>query len=75
MFRGSTPGVGKISRTRPDRPRDLPNFLYNGYGVSFLGENGRVVALTTHPPSSAELEEKVQLYVCSPTGPPWPVLG
>jgi hypothetical protein len=29
-----------------------------------------------HPPTSkAEVEERVQLYICSPSGPSWPVLG
>jgi hypothetical protein len=27
------------------------------------------------PPSSAEVKERVQLYVYSPSGPSWPVLG
>jgi len=29
-----------------------------------------------HPsPSSAEVEGRVELYICSPSGPPWPLLG
>jgi len=29
-----------------------------------------------HPlPSSAEVEERVEIYIYSPSGPPWPVLG
>jgi hypothetical protein len=27
------------------------------------------------PPSSAEVKERVQLYLCSPSGPSWPVIG
>ena len=27
------------------------------------------------PPSSAEVEGRVELYIYSPSGPPWPVLG
>ena len=27
------------------------------------------------PPSSAEVEGRVQLYLCFPSGPSWPVLG
>jgi len=27
------------------------------------------------PPSSAEVNETVELYLCSPSGPSWPVLG
>ena len=29
-----------------------------------------------HPPlSSVEVKERVELYLCSPSGPSWPVLG
>ena len=28
-----------------------------------------------HPPSSAEIEGRVELYICSPSEPSWPVLG
>ena len=31
--------------------------------------------LATHPPSSAEVEGRVELYICSPSGPSWPVIG
>ena len=27
------------------------------------------------PPSSTEVEGRVELYICSPSGPSWPVLG
>jgi len=27
------------------------------------------------PPSSAEVKEKVELYLCSPSRPLWPVIG
>jgi hypothetical protein len=27
------------------------------------------------PPSSAEVKERVELYIYSPFGPPWPVVG
>jgi len=27
------------------------------------------------PPSSAEVEGRVELYICSPSGPSWPVVG
>jgi hypothetical protein len=41
---------------------------------SFLGVKrpGRGV---DHRPSSAEVKERVQLYLYSPSGPSWPVLG
>jgi hypothetical protein len=27
------------------------------------------------PPSSSEVKERVELYLCSPSGPSWPVIG
>jgi hypothetical protein len=48
------------------------NTLYNGYHVSFPGVkwSGRGV---DHPlPSSAEVKERIELYLYSPSGP---VLG
>jgi hypothetical protein len=33
------------------------------------------VVLNTHPPSSARVKERVELYLYSPSGPSWPVLG
>jgi hypothetical protein len=33
------------------------------------------VALTTHPPSSAGVNERVKLSLYSPSEPSWPVLG
>jgi hypothetical protein len=40
------------------------------YTVSYRG-----VVLTTHPPTSAEVKERVELYLYSPFGPSWPVIG
>jgi len=72
--RGSNPIGGEIFRTRPDQPWGLPSLLYNGYHVFPGGKGGRGVVLTTNPPSSAEVKERVQLYIFSPSGPLWPVL-
>jgi len=36
---------------------------------------GGGVALTTNPQCNAEVEEIVELYLCSPSGLSWPVLG
>ena len=33
------------------------------------------MALITEPSSRAEVEGKVELYICSPSGPSWSVLG
>ena len=27
------------------------------------------------PPSSAAVKERIELYICSPSGPSWPVIG
>ena len=73
--RGSNPGVGKIFRARPGLPWSPSSPLYNGYRVSFprVKRPGRGA---DHPPSSsAEVKENVQLYLYSPSGPSWQVLG
>ena len=72
--RGSNPGRGEVFRTRPDRPWGPPNLLYNGYLV-FLGGKAAGAWRSPPTPSSAEVKEKVQLYLHSPSGPSWPVLG
>jgi hypothetical protein len=47
------PGIesrwGEIFRTCPDRLRDPPRLLYDGYRVFPGGKGGRGVMLTTHP--------------------------
>jgi hypothetical protein len=60
-------------RHRPDRPWDPPILLYNGYRV-FLGVKA-AGACRPSTPSSAEVKERVQLYLSSPSGPSCPVLG
>jgi len=72
--RGSNPEGGEIFRTRPDLPWGPPNLLYNGYQV-FPG--GKAAGAWRWPPtpSSAEVKERVHLYLYSPSGPSWPVLG
>jgi hypothetical protein len=73
-IRGSNPGWGKIFRTRPDRPWG-PRTSYTMGTGSFPG-----VKLprrdVDHPhPSSAEVKERVELYLYSPLGTSWLVLG
>ena len=72
---GSRWGGGEILRTRPDRPWGSPSLLYNWFRVSFprVKRSGHDAE---HPrPFSAEIKERVELYLYSPSGPSWPVLG
>jgi len=64
---------GEIFRNWPDWPWGPPSLLYNGYWVIPTGKAAR----TWHypPPSSAEVRERVELYLSSPSGLLWPVLG
>jgi hypothetical protein len=66
--RESKPAEGEIFRTDPDRPWDPPSLLYNEYRLSFLGVE-RLGLDVNHPPlSSAEVKERVELYLYSPLG-------
>jgi hypothetical protein len=62
----------EIFRTRPDPPWGPPNLLHNG---SFPGVKRPERGVDHPPPSSAEVKERVELYIYSPSGPSWPVLG
>ena len=72
---GSNPGGGDVFRTHPDRPWGPPNFLCNGYRVSFPGVKRPGCSVNYQPPYSAEIEGRVELYLCFSCGPKWPVLG
>jgi len=65
---------GEIFRICPDWPLGPPNLLYNGYRVFLrIKRPGHGV---DHPPlSSTKVKERVELYLYSPFGPSWPVLG
>jgi hypothetical protein len=65
---------GKIFRTRPDRPWGPPNVLYNGYRDLTEGKAAGAWRWTPTP-SSAEVKERVELYLYSPSETSWPVLG
>jgi hypothetical protein len=64
----------EILRTRPDQPCGPPSLLHNGYRV-FLGGKAAGVWLLPPTPSSVDVKEKVELYLYSPFGPSWLVLG
>jgi len=42
---------------------------------SFLGVNWAGRGVDHLPPSSAKVEGRVELYICSLSGPLWPILG
>jgi hypothetical protein len=69
--RGSRTGTGEIIRTRPAWLWVPPSLKYNGYWVFLAGVNRRVRGIFHPLPSSAEVRERVELYLCSPSGPSW----
>ena len=70
-----SPWEGEIFRTRPDRPCGPPSLLYNGYRISFPGVKRPGRGADHPPPTRAEVKERVELYLYSPSGPSWAVLG
>ena len=44
-------------------------------GTGFFPEVKRPRPGVAHPPSGAEVKERIELYLYSPSGPSWPVLG
>jgi hypothetical protein len=73
--RESNSAGGETFRTRPFRPWDPPSLLHNGYRVSYPGIKRPGHGVDHPPPSSAEVKERVELYLYSPSGPSWPLLG
>jgi hypothetical protein len=65
----------RVFRTRPDRPWGPPGLLCSGCRVSFPGVKRPGRGVNHLPPSSAEVKERVELHLYSPSGPSWPVLG
>jgi len=55
--------VGENFRTRPDRPWDPTNLLYNGYRVSFLEVKKTGIGVHHPPPSSAKAKEREELHL------------
>jgi hypothetical protein len=67
-------GRGEIFPTFQTSSESHPAYYTMDTG-SFPGvKSGRVVALTPTS-SSAEVKERLELYISSPSGPSWPVLG
>jgi len=66
---GSNPGGGEIFHTGPS------THSANGYRV-ILGRVKRPGHGADHPPpSSDEVKERIELYIYSPSGLSWPILG
>jgi len=68
---GSNPGAGEIFRTCPERlwgPPQPPIRVFPGSRAA-----GAWHWTSTLP--SADIKESVELYLYSPSGPSWPVLG
>jgi len=62
-----------IISTSPDWPWGPPRFLYNGYWVSF--PRGKAAGHgIDHPPSRAEVQERIELYLYSHSQSSGPVV-
>jgi hypothetical protein len=71
---GTKPGGGEIFRTRPDRPCGPQGLLYNGN--RFFPRSNKVAGVWLWPPTPSIAEvERVDLLLCSTSGPSRPVLG
>jgi hypothetical protein len=75
MVWGSNPSGGKIFRTCPDSPWGPPSLLYSGYWVFPGGKVQPGRDADPSPLSSAEVKNRVELYLYSPEEPLWPVKG
>ena len=73
--RGSNSREGEIFRIRPDRPWGPPSHLFNGYRVSLFGVKRLGFGINDPPRSIAEVKERVELYLYSPSGSAWQVIG
>ena len=65
---------GEIFRNCPDQPWGPPILLYIGT-ESLPGVKRPGHGIDHPPPSNAEVKERVELYLYSPSGPSWPVPG
>ena len=77
-YRLDGPGIksrwGEIFPTCPGGSCNRPSLPYNGYLV-FTGVKRPERGIDHPPPSSAEVKERAQLYIYSPSGPSCSVLG
>jgi len=68
------PMVARFFRTYPDQSWDPPSLLHNGYR-NFTGGKADGTWRWPPTPSSAEVQERVELCLYSPFGFSWPVQG
>ena len=66
--------VARFSAPVQTDPGAHPASYRMGTG-SFPGVKRPVRGVDQTPPSNAEAEERVELYLYSPSGPSWPVVG
>ena len=62
-------------QSRPALGPTLLSLLYNWYRVPFPGVKRPGPGANHSSSSSAEVKERVELYLCSPTGTSWPAVG
>ena len=67
-YPGPNPGGDEVIRTRPDRLWGQPSLLYKGYQTCFQGVKQPGHGVEHQSPSSAEVKERVELYLNSPLG-------
>jgi hypothetical protein len=65
------PVGGESFRTRQNGPWDPPWLLYSAHWVSFSGVKRPVCGVKHPPPSSAEVKERIDLYLYSLSEPSW----
>jgi len=71
---GSNRSGARFSRPVRTGPEAHPAFYTVDTG-SFLGVEWLGHGVYHPPPSSAEVKERVELYICSPSRPSWLLLG
>jgi hypothetical protein len=50
--------------------------IYGWTGAGLFPGGNRLGRVVDHqPPASADVKERVELYLCSPSGRSWPVIG
>jgi hypothetical protein len=72
--RGSNSGGGEISASIQN-VSGVHTVSYAVGSGSFPGVKRSGHGIKNPPQSSAEVNKRVELYLCSPSWPPWPVLG